>query len=240
MSKSPVRVRTLKIDGKDVGAREGETILEVARQNDVDIPTLCYLEGLSEVGACRLCLVEVKGVNRLLPACTTAVDEGMEIATASERLAEYRRMILELLFSERNHICSVCVSNGHCDLQSLAARAGLDHVQFPYLYPNLGVDASHERFAIDHNRCILCTRCVRVCDEIEGAHTWDVMGRGTGSRVITDLDQPWGESDTCTSCGKCVHVCPTGALFMKGSGVAEMSKERQFLPYLTLMRKERK
>jgi bidirectional [NiFe] hydrogenase diaphorase subunit len=240
MTKSnPARVKTLKIDGKDIGAREDETILEVARQNDIQIPTLCYLEGLSEVGACRLCLVEVKGVNKLLPACVTTIEEGMEVTSASDRLREYRRMILELLFSERNHICSVCVSNGHCDLPSLAADAGVDHVRFPYLYPNLAVDASHERFTLDHNRCILCTRCVRVCDEIEGAHTWDVMGRGTGARVITDLNQPWGESDSCTGCGKCVQVCPTGALFGKGVGVGEMAKERQFLPYLTLMRKER-
>ena len=83
------------------------------------------------------------------------------------------------------------------------------------------MDATHERFVIDHNRCILCTRCVRVCDEIEGAHTWDIMGRGTEARLITDLGTPWGESTTCTSCGKCVQVCPTGALFEKGRSVAE-------------------
>jgi bidirectional [NiFe] hydrogenase diaphorase subunit len=145
-------------------------------------------------------------------------------------------MILELLFAERNHICSVCVANGHCELQSLARQQGMTHVRFAYLYPEALVDASHERFVIDHNRCILCTRCVRVCDEIEGAHTWDVMGRGTNSRVITDLNEPWGTSETCTSCGKCVQVCPTGALFEKGKAVADMAKRREFLPYLTMMR----
>ena len=103
-------------------------------------------------------------------------------------------MIVELLLAERNHICSVCVANGHCELQDLAAAAGMDHVRFEYQYPLLPVDVSHERFGIDHNRCILCTRCVRVCDEIEGAHTWDVAGRGRNSRVITDLNQPWGEA----------------------------------------------
>ena len=115
----------------------------------------------------------------------------------------------------------------------------ITHVHFPYLYPQAAVDASHERFMVDHNRCILCTRCVRVCDEIEGAHTWDVMGRGIECRVITDLEQPWGMSESCTSCGKCVQVCPTGALCEKGSSVAEMLKRRQFLPYLTLMREDR-
>jgi len=231
-----VRIKTLTIDGKEVSAREGETILQVARENGIDIPTLCYLEGLSPYGACRLCLVEVKGVNRLLPACVTQVEEGMEVITNSERLVKYRKMILELLFSERNHTCSVCVVNGHCELQRLAQKLGVTNVRFPYRYPNLPVDATHDRFAVDHNRCVLCTRCVRVCDEIEGAHVWDVMGRGINSRIIADLNQPWGTSETCTSCGKCVHVCPTGALFEKGKAVAEMEKRRQFLPYLTIMR----
>jgi len=231
-------IKTFKIDDRDFSARHDETLLNVARQNKIFIPTLCDLQGLSSVGACRLCLVEVKGSNRLLPACCTLVEEGMEVTTNSDRLQRYRRNILELLFTERNHVCSVCVSNGHCELQALAQKLGLTHVHFRYRYPNLGVDASHDRFSIDHNRCILCTRCVRVCGEIEGAHTWDVMGRGINSLVITDLAQPWGSSDTCTGCGKCVHVCPTGALFEKGKSVAEMLKRRQFLPYLTQMRED--
>jgi bidirectional [NiFe] hydrogenase diaphorase subunit len=229
-------VKTLKIDGNDFSARPAETILDVARQNKIFIPRLCELEGLSTVGACRLCLVEVKGSNKLLPSCVTRVEEGMEITTSSERLVKYRKMILELLFTERNHICSVCVSNGNCELQTLAQKLDITHVHFPYRYPKVEVDASHDRFVLDHNRCILCTRCVRVCDEIEGAHTWDVMGRGILSKVVTDLNEPWGSSETCTSCGKCVHVCPTGALSEKGHSVAEMQKRRQFLPYLTLMR----
>lgn len=110
------------------------------------------------------------------------------------------------------------------------------HVRVPYVSPRRQVDASHERFTFDPNRCILCTRCVRVCDEIEGAHTWDVMGRGIASRVITDLNEPWGDSTTCTSCGKCVNVCPTGALVMKGRAVGESVKRPEFLPYLRRMR----
>ncbi len=204
-------VKTLKIDGRDLSGRQEETILDVARQNGIFIPRLCEMDGLSDVGACRLCLVEIKGQNKLLPACVTVVEEGMEVTTDSERLQGYRRMILELLFTERNHVCSVCVSNGHCELQMLAQRLGITHVHFPYRYPKEEVDASHDRFVIDHNRCILCTRCVRVCDEIEGAHTWDMMGRGIDAKVITDLNEPWGSSETCTSCGKCVHVCPDGS-----------------------------
>ncbi len=237
---TPVRVKTLQIGGVVVGAREDQTILEVARENGIWIPTLCWLEGLSNVGACRLCMVEIKGSPRLFPACVARIEEGMEVTIESERLAKYRRMILELIFSERNHVCSVCVSNGHCDLQSLAQALGMDHVRYPFIYPGLSVDASHERFVADHNRCVLCSRCVRVCIEIEGAHTWDIMGRGIDATVISDLKQPWGESETCTGCGKCVQVCPTGALVEKGKSVAEMSKQRRFLPYLTAMREGRR
>jgi bidirectional [NiFe] hydrogenase diaphorase subunit len=238
MKRGPTKIVTLKIDDRDIGAREDETILEVARENGIEIPTLCHLDGLGDIGACRLCVVEVKGSRKLLTACVTTVQEGMEVYTRSPKLDHYRRMIVEMLFSERNHICSVCVSNGHCDLQDLAVDLGVSHVTVPYLYPKLHIDASHERFVLDHNRCVLCTRCVRVCDEIEGAHTWDLMARGVNSRVITDLAQPWGTSESCTSCGKCVQVCPTGALFEKGKSVAEMTKRRQFLPYLAAMREE--
>jgi len=231
-----VRVVTLTIDGRDVSARADETIIEVARENRVPIPSLCYLDGLSIWGGCRLCMVEVAGSNRLIAACSTRVAEGMVISTATDKLQRYRRTIVELLFAERNHVCSVCVSNGHCELQNLAQKCGVDHVKVPYRSASYPVDSSHEMFRLDHNRCILCTRCVRVCDEIEGAHTWDMMGRGTDCRVITDLNRPWGESDTCTGCGKCVQVCPTGALVKQGTSVGEMTKDLHFLPYLSRRR----
>jgi bidirectional [NiFe] hydrogenase diaphorase subunit len=234
-----MKVVTLTIDGQDVSGRDDETILQVAREHQLRIPTLCQLDGLSAVGACRLCVVHVEGTAKLLPACSTLVTEGMVVRTTSDRLATYRKTIVEMLFSEGNHICSVCVSNGHCDLQNMAQRLDIDHISLPYRYPRRAVDASHERFAFDANRCILCTRCVRVCDEVEGAHTWDVLGRGIESQLITDLHQPWGESTSCTSCGKCVQVCPTGALFSKGTSAGEMVKHREFLVYLSEMRGER-
>jgi bidirectional [NiFe] hydrogenase diaphorase subunit len=235
---NPTRLLTLKIDDRDVSAREDETILTVARQNGIPIPTLCHLDGLAERGACRLCIVEVKGMARPVPACVTLVRQDMEVFTHTDRVQDYRRKILELLFSERAHICSVCVSNGHCDLQDLATQLGMDHVRYTHLDSRHEVDASHPRFSVDHNRCVLCLRCVRVCDEIEGAHTWDIMRRGIAAQVITDMNQPWGSSETCTGCGKCVEVCPTGALTEKGRSVAEMKKRREFLPYLQLMRRE--
>jgi bidirectional [NiFe] hydrogenase diaphorase subunit len=230
------RVVTLRIDDRDVSARSDESILHVARENSIEIPTLCFLDGLTGWGGCRLCLVEVKGVPRLLPACVTLVQEGMQVYTSTPRLQKYRRMVLELLFAERNHVCSVCVSNGRCELQAMAQKLGMTHVSIPYRYPRLPFDSTHDLFRMDHNRCILCTRCIRVCDEIEGAHTWDAKGRGIDAMIISDLDQPWGESPTCTRCGKCVHICPTGALSQKGTAVAEMTKRVAFLPYLTQMR----
>lgn len=232
------RIKTLIIDGKNVGGREDETILELARENGIYIPTLCELEGLSIAGACRLCMVEVKGWNKLVPACATYIDEGMEVSTNSERLRKYRKQIIELLFAEGNHVCAVCVSNGNCQLQDLSQIVGMEHTHFPYLNPVRTVDMSHERFVVDRNRCVLCARCVRVCDEIEGAHTWDVKGRGVDARVISDLDEPWGDSKTCTWCGKCVNVCPVGALVEKNKPAGEMIKRTEFLPYLTKMRGE--
>jgi len=228
-------VKTLQIDGQEVSARSGQTILEVARENEIYIPTLCHMEGLSDVGACRLCLVEIKGTGKLQAACVTAVFEGMDVSTNSERLQKHRRTILELLFAERNHVCSVCVANGHCELQTLGQEQGLTHVRLPYRNPELTVDASLDRFTVDHNRCILCTRCVRVCAEIEGAHVWDVANRGIDSIVITDLHDNWGSSSR-TRCGKCVQVCPTGALFDKSKVGSDHPKYPDFLPYLNLMR----
>lgn len=233
-------VVTLTIDDRAVGARDDQSILEVARENGIALPTLCHLDGLGDVGACRLCMVEIEGNRRLIAACTTTVEEGQVIRTRSERIDRYRRLIVQMLFAERNHVCAVCVSNGNCELQDLAQELGITHVDLPYLNPRLSVDATHRLYQVDHNRCVMCSRCVRVCDEIEGAHTWDIQGRGTDARVITDLGTPWGESESCTSCGKCVHVCPTGALVEKGHSVAEMHKQRQFLPYLTIMREERR
>ncbi len=231
-------VVTLTIDGSLVSARADENLLDVIREQGIEIPTLCHLDGLSERGGCRLCLVEIEGSPKLAAACVTKVQEGMSVRTDSELLQEYRKMTLELLLAERNHICSVCVMNGNCQLQYEAAKAGVDNVRYDYINPDLPMDLTHEQYAVDHNRCILCTRCVRVCDEVEGAHTRDVMGRGSGSRVITDLNRPWGNSLSCTSCGKCVQVCPTGALFKKGSTVAEMKKHTEFLPWIVSRREQ--
>jgi bidirectional [NiFe] hydrogenase diaphorase subunit len=231
--------KTLTIDDKQVSGIEGETLLDVARQNGIDIPTLCHLEGVTDIGACRLCMVEVEGSRKLLPACVTQITEGMVVRTDTDRLKEYRRMIVELLFAEGNHVCSVCVANGDCELQSLAVQCGVDHVRWQYQFPKRPMDISHRLYGLDPNRCVLCTRCIRVCDQIEGSHTWDLSGRGSTAKVITGMNQNWGDAVSCTSCGKCVQGCPTGALFRKGTSVAEMRHDRTKLGFLVRARQKK-
>jgi len=231
--------KTLTIDGRQVSAPEGATILQAAEDNGIRIPALCHLDGVYDAGACRLCVVELAGTPKLLSACTTRVAEGMDVKTNTERLRLYRRILIELLFAERNHVCAVCVSNGHCELQTLACAAGIDHVRYDYRFPRWDVDITHPLFGMDHNRCVLCSRCVRVCWHIEGAGTKNVAGRGIQSRIIDDMNQPWGEADSCTSCGKCVQACPTGALFHRGATVAEMQRDRSRLEFIVNAREKK-
>lgn len=230
----PQQKLSIRIDGELVSALAGQTILEAARAAGKQIPTLCYLEGLSAVGACRLCIVEVSGTDRLLPACTTPVQDGMSVTTTSPKLTHYRQIAVELLLVERNHVCAVCVSNGHCELQAMATSLGITNSRYWYNYPKLPVDMTNKRFVLDHNRCILCTRCVRVCNELEGAHVWEVVSRGIHSRITSDMNQPWGEALNCTNCGKCVQACPTGALAEKSWAVEEMVKRNDNITGMAL------
>jgi bidirectional [NiFe] hydrogenase diaphorase subunit len=211
----------LKIDNIEVTVPEGTMILEAARANGIVIPTLCDIEGLSGYGGCRLCMVEIHGSPKLFAACVTPISMGMEIVTQSDKLKEYRKMALQFILAERTHICSVCVSNNACELQKLANELGVDHVMFEREWTSLPVDSTHDFLVLDRNRCILCTRCVRVCDEIEGVHTLDLKLRGRDEQVIIDLDDEWGESESCTSCRKCAKVCPVGAIYVEGEALAE-------------------
>jgi len=222
-----VEAMRVKIDGRSCEANPGKTILEVAEENGIKIPSLCHLRGLTDVGVCRVCIVDVRG--QLVPACTTVVTDGTEVLTSTDAVIAYRRSVVELLFAEGSHVCSFCVSNGGCELQDLACDVGMHSVRVPYAFPRNRVDASHPRFLVDRDRCVLCGRCVRACGEIEGAHTWDFAERGRAVRVITDLDVDWGKAATCTGCGKCVEVCPTGAIVRKGASNAEMRKKPELV-----------
>ncbi|MFH1740176.1 MAG: 2Fe-2S iron-sulfur cluster-binding protein [bacterium] len=204
----------LAVNGRKVEGRKGQTILEVCRAAGIYIPTLCYHPRLSIVGACRMCMVEVEGSKKLQASCSTPAVDGMVIQTDTEQLREYRRLNLEFLFSERNHVCPFCESSGACELQQLAYEHKMESIRVEYLAPRLPTDLSSPYFGLDHNRCILCGRCVRVCDEIEGVHTLDLAGRGGKTLVGVDLHGELG-GGTCTMCGACVQVCPTGALYDK-------------------------
>ena len=141
-------VRTFSLNGELVSAGEDETILDVCDEQKVPLPRLCHLEGLGDIGACRLCLVEIEGSSKLVPACLTRAEEGMVVTTESERLRSHRRMIVELLFAERNHVCSICVVNGYCELQDLGKAVGMDHVRFESQAPMRRIDATESRFSM--------------------------------------------------------------------------------------------
>jgi formate dehydrogenase major subunit len=207
---------TITINGQKVSARAGWTILRAAQAAGIDIPTLCHHPALAPIGACRVCLVEVTGQRTLQPACTFPVADRMEIQTESPKVVSARKFVLELLFSERNHFCMACEMSGGCELQNLGYRYGLDHWMYPTYTQKFQVDASPPHHLMDHNRCVLCRRCVRACAELAANHTLDLRQRGAHTLLCADMDVPLGES-SCTSCGTCVNVCPTGALIDKRS-----------------------
>jgi formate dehydrogenase major subunit len=217
---------TLTINGKKVQGREGNTVLEVCEANDIYVPTLCHLKGLTDLGACRMCVVDIEKERRPVPACTYPAREGLVVQTHNEKLEKYRRLILELMFTERNHLCAQCVASGDCELQSLAYKYQMDNARYPYSWPALPVDSVNDYLVIDHNRCILCGRCIRTCDEIVGVHTLDFGYRGWKDMVVADLNQPLGAS-SCISCGACFQVCPTGAIFSKNSAYKGKPQECQ-------------
>ncbi len=202
---------TITINGQKVSAQTGQTILEAARAASIDIPTLCHHPALAPAGACRMCLVEVAGQRTLQPACTFPAADRMEVQTESPKVVAARRFVLELIFSERNHFCMTCPMSGDCELQALGYRYGLDHFVYPTYRERFTVDASPAHHLLDHNRCVLCRRCVRACAELVGNHTLDLRQRGAHTMLCADMDVPLAES-TCIGCGTCVDVCPTGAL----------------------------
>jgi bidirectional [NiFe] hydrogenase diaphorase subunit len=147
-------------------------------------------------------------------------------------------MAVQLLLAERTHICSVCVADDQCELQAMANQLGVDHVMFERNWSHDEIDSTHDFLVIDRNRCILCTRCIRVCDQIEGVHTLDLKLRGKDSQVIMDLDENWGKACSCTSCRKCAKVCPVGAIYIEGEPI-EHTKNRDIAEFIVERRNRR-
>ncbi len=214
----------LNINGQEVTGHSGQTVLEVAKAAGIDIPVLCHHPALSNWGACRMCVVEVAGMRTVQTACTLPITEGMKVSTDTERTVSIRKSVLQLLFAERNHYCMVCQMSGECELQTQAYKHGLDHWIYDRPFDKMDVDATRKYFLMDHNRCILCTRCVRACAEIAANHTLNLRNRGAKTMIVADLDVPFGES-SCTECGTCLQVCPTGALIDARSAYGGREKD---------------
>ena len=206
---------TLKINGMTVTAPKGATILEAARLAGIDIPTLCFLKEINEIGACRICVVEVKGARSLVASCVYPVTEGMEVFTNTKKVLDSRRKTLQLLLSNHDRKCLSCVRSGHCELQTLCAELGIDFEDAydgEKLHYELDTSATH--MVRDNNKCILCRRCVAVCEKVQGVGVIGANERGFKTEISSAFGL--GLSDTsCVSCGQCIAVCPTGALYEK-------------------------
>lgn len=200
----------LLIDKKAVEVREGTTILDAAALAGIPIPSLCYLKGINEIGACRVCIVEVKGIDKLLPACNNMVEEGMEISTNSPRVRETRRTNVELILSQHNCNCATCVRSGNCNLQKLSNDLGI--IKLPY-EKNVEPYNWNDKFPLirDAERCIKCMRCIQICDKIQDLNIWDVANTGSRTTVDVSYNRKIKNSD-CSLCGQCITHCPVGAL----------------------------
>jgi predicted molibdopterin-dependent oxidoreductase YjgC len=208
---------TLTINGQQVVAAEGSTILEAARQAGIHIPTLCHHPDLTNVGACRMCVVSVEKARGVQTACTTPIFEGMVVDTESEEARQTRRFVLEMLLTDHPNECMTCEVNGDCELQDLAYAYNVawpKHNGARHTYP---IDPDPNPFIfIDRNKCILCSRCIRACDEIQNREVWSFAHRGFHSKLVAGADQFLLEA-RCESCGQCVAYCPVGALYDKMS-----------------------
>ena len=216
---------TFSVDGRRVEGRPGQSILEAAEESGVYIPRLCWLKGLTPAGACRVCTVRVNG--RLQTACTQPAAPGAIVENDSAQLLQLRRDLIDMLFVEGNHFCMFCEKSGACELQALAYRFGITAPKYPFLFPRRDVDASHPDILLDRNRCILCGRCVRASQELDGKHAFDFVGRGRDKRLAVNAAAGLGATDAAAA-DRAIEACPTGSLLRKRVGYAVPVGQREF------------
>jgi [NiFe] hydrogenase diaphorase moiety small subunit len=215
----------IQIDGRTVTGRSGQTILEAAEAAGVYIPRLCHRQGLSPHGSCRVCTVLANG--RPQAACTTPIAPGMVIENEVPKVRHLRRNLIEMLLVEGNHFCMVCEKSGHCELQALAYRFGIEAPKYPQQYPQRDVDASHPDVFVDHNRCVLCGRCVRTSRELDGRNVFQFVGRGAGKRVSVNSGDGLGGTDLAVT-DRAVEACPVGCVLKKRVGYAVPLGQRPY------------
>jgi len=209
-----------KIDGRELCVPEGTTILEAAEQAGIPIPHLCFLKEINEIAACRMCVVEVEGTNRLVPSCNTKVLEGMVVKTNTPRVRQARLTNMHLLLSQHQSECTSCIRSGNCELQTMAQDLNIYHQPYA-LKIERSCKCKDVPIIRDATKCIKCMRCVQVCDKIQGMHIWDVEGTGSRTTVNVSLNRELKDTD-CTFCGQCVTHCPTGALTARDDTKAVM------------------
>jgi len=202
---------TLTINGEQVTVPEGTTIMDAAKKAYINIPHLCFLEGLQAEGACRVCVVEVEGEPRLVPSCMREVHEGMKVYTHSERVRKARRMIVELLLANHPTDCFTCERNQICELLKLAYELGIDKIRFDAKKPQYELDETSPAVIRNPNKCVLCGRCIRVCHDVQTVRVIGFINRGSDTKVATYLEKGLGNVP-CTNCGQCIHACPVGAI----------------------------
>ncbi len=207
-------VLNIEVNKRVIQARKGETILTALRRNGIQVPTLCNMKDLTPTGACRMCVVEVEGKDNLIPSCSYPVEEWMKISTHTPRVLKARKTIVELLLSNHPDDCLYCERNGCCELQKLAEDLNIRERRIPGRKSKFKIDKSSVSIVRDPSKCILCGRCVRICEEQQAVSTLDFTRRGSDLVIATSFDKPLNFSN-CITCGQCVIICPTGALTEK-------------------------
>ena len=207
---------TLKINGKTVQAQENSTVLEAALENGIRVPTLCYLKDINKIGACRMCLVEDARSGKLQASCVLPVSEGMEINTNTPNVREARRAVLELLLSDHDRSCLTCKRNQSCELQALANELGIEDIEFEGKRSVKPIDELSPAIVRDNNKCILCRRCVAVCENVQNVYAIGMQNRGFKTQIGSVFEKSLNDV-ACINCGQCIAACPTGALTEKDS-----------------------